>query len=30
MDRENIRISAVNLFNNELPEIKVFLEDIIT
>lgn len=27
MDRGNIRISAVNLLNNELPEIKVFLED---
>lgn len=25
MDKENIRISALNLFNNELPEIKVFL-----
>ena len=27
MDKKNIRISALNLFNNELPEIKVFLED---
>ena len=27
MDKENIRISAVNLLNNELPDIKVFLED---
>ena len=27
MDKENIRITAVNLLNNELPDIKVFLED---
>lgn len=27
MDKKNIRISAVNLLNIELPDIKVFLED---
>lgn len=27
MEKRKIRISAVNLLGNELPEIKVFLED---
>lgn len=27
MEKENIRISALNLLNNDLPDIKVFLED---
>ncbi len=27
MDRKKISISAVNLFNNELPDVKVILED---
>ena len=27
MDKGNIRISAVNMINNELPDIKVFLKD---
>ena len=27
MDKKKLSISAVNLFSNELPDIKVFLED---
>ena len=27
MDKKKLSISAVNLFSNELPDVKVFLED---
>ncbi len=27
MDKKSLRISALTVFNNELPDVKVFLED---
>ena len=30
MDKKSLRISALTVLNNELPDVKVFFEDIIT